>query len=115
MEQLRKERIEAIEKVVEKLTLQYEKGAGLGKDLTAVFIAREELIKAKLESADKPEERIALLKEQLKGAQEVFDFVEKQHEVGFRVSDLEYNQTKAHCLGIRIKIAKEEAKTVKSR
>ena len=114
LEQLRKERLEALGKVVELVTIQFEHGAGLGKELTAVFIAREELIKAKLESAEKPEERIALLKEQLKGTQEVFDFVEKQHEAGFRVTDLEYNQAKAHCLGIRIKIAKEEAKTVKS-
>ena len=110
LEQLRKERIETLEKVVEKAKIQYEKGAGAYRDFTTFNAAQEELVEAKLEATEKSEERINLLKEQLKIAQETFDYLEGQRKAGFVVSGTESLLAKAHCLKVEIEIAKEEAK-----
>jgi hypothetical protein len=110
LDQLRKERIETLEKVVEHAKIQYELGAGANRDLATFNAAQEELVEAKLDATDKPEERITLLKEQLKIAQEVSDYNIKSHDAGFRISDLEVGQAKAHALKIEIQLAKEELK-----
>ena len=72
--------------------------------------AQEEFVEAKLEAANKPEERIALLKEQLKIARDTFEYREQQQESGFYASNVETYRAKAHCLKVEIELAKEEAK-----
>ena len=76
---------------------------------------QEELIEAKLDATDRTEERIALLKEQLKIAQEVLDFVNKAHDAGFRIADIDLYQAQAHTLKIEIQLAKEELKAEDSK
>jgi hypothetical protein len=69
----------------------------------------EELIEAKLEATDKPDERIALLEEQLKIAQDIFKFVENAAKVGFgHFVQADALRAKAHCLTIEIKLVKEQ-------
>jgi hypothetical protein len=103
--QMQKERIETLEKLVGMVMKKYQIGLAQFSDVAKV---QEELIEAKLESTTAPDERIALLTEQMKAAQEVFDIVEKQYKVGFRVSDVDLHQTKAHLQTIEIKLFKEK-------
>ena len=104
---MQKERIDAFEKLVKILAEQYKLGIVPFADFSK---AQEDLVEAKLEATDKPAERIALLGEQLKIAQDVLDFVEKSYKVGFKVTEVDYLRAKAHCLGIEIKLAKERGK-----
>jgi hypothetical protein len=110
LERLRKERIETLEKFVELAKIQYKNGAGPYKDLVSFNSAQEELVEVKLEATDKTEERIALLKEQLKIAQQTFDYFEGQRKAGFLALATDPLRAKAHCLKIEIELAKEEAK-----
>jgi hypothetical protein len=110
LEQLQQERIESLEKLVDLVKQQFEAGAGAYKNLENIIVVQEELIEAKLDATDKPDERIAFLKEQLKFSQEIFAYIKKMHDVGFNATDAEYFRAQAHCLSIEIKIVKEEAK-----
>jgi outer membrane protein TolC len=78
--------------------------------LTEVSKAQEKLFKAKLEATDKPNERIALLEEQLKIAKNVLDFTEKSYKAGFQITEVEFLRAKAHYLTIEIKLLKEREK-----
>jgi hypothetical protein len=104
MEQLQKERIDALEKIAAIVKGQ------LGYIATVVDFskAQEEVIKAKLDATDKPSERIALLEEQLKFAQDAFKYVDGQYKTGFaHVTEADSLHAKAHCLTIEIKLLKE--------
>jgi outer membrane protein TolC len=74
----------------------------------ALSQAQEELIGAKLDMAQKPSERVALLEEQLKLARGALEFAEKSHKSGLATANV-YLRVKAHCLEIEIKLAKERA------
>ena len=106
LEQLQQEQFKAFEIVVEKSTLQYMRGAGSYIDLSTLLMAHKEFISAILESTYKPEEQIALLKKQLKVAQDILDFVKKSREAGLKTSEIEDYEANAHYLSIKIKLFK---------
>jgi outer membrane protein TolC len=108
--QLQNEQIDAIKKSIDLMKRQYESGAGPYRDLTAFRRAEQELLAARLDATDKPSERIAVLEEQLKSAQDVRDFVKRRHDVGFEVSDLDLFQAEARCLSVEIMLLKERIK-----
>jgi hypothetical protein len=104
MEQFQKERIETLEKIVALV-----KGRmAVSATVTDLSKAQEELIEAKLEATDKSDERIALLEEQVKIAQDCFKFVDREYKIGFgQVTEFDSLRAKAHCLTIEIKLLKE--------
>ena len=106
LEKLQKERIEALVKLVRLLEEQSLPG-GL-KTFSDFSKAQDELIQCKLEATNKPDERIALIEEQLKIAQGVFKAVENAVKIGFgHFTESDYQQAKVHCLTIEIKLVKE--------
>jgi hypothetical protein len=111
--QLHKERIEALEKVVDDLKKGYETLTNVNVSMLDVNNAQEELVEAKLESTDQSDERIPLLKEQLKIAQGVHNYFEERREVDACVADL--SRAKAHCLAIQMKLVKEGEKVTSPR
>jgi hypothetical protein len=110
IEQLQKERIEALEKLIEKVKRQYETGAGPYKDIAEYVKVQEELIEAKLDATEDIHERIALREQQVKIVQEVFDYVKGQRDTGFNATDIELYRAKAYLLSVQIKLAKERSK-----
>jgi hypothetical protein len=109
LEQLQKERIAALELVVEKTRRMYETSPGQ-VSLLELFESQRDLVEAKLDATDSVDERIALLKQQVQVAQGIFDYLSKMHAVGFRTTDREFYQAKAHLLKIKIILAKEQKK-----
>jgi outer membrane protein TolC len=107
LEQLQKERIDALEMLVKILTEQYKVGT---VSFTELSQAHEDLIEAKLDATDKPNERFALLEQQLMVAQEVFEFIERSVKVDFKITEADYQRAKAHRLAIEIKLTKERDK-----
>ena len=106
LEQMQKERIEALEKAVEIRKETYKVGASTFPELSK---AQDDLIEAKLEATTQADERIAVLEKQLKVTQGVFDYIENCHKAGFgKNSEIDYLQAKAHRLSITIKIAREQ-------
>jgi hypothetical protein len=55
------------------------------------------------------------VKEQLKIAQGIYDYCKAQHDVGFRVSEVELFRAKAHLLDNEIKLARESEKAAPPR
>ena len=108
LEELQKERIEALEKIVPILKARLDVNVITITDFSK---AQEEVIEAKLDATDKPNERIALLEEQLKIAQDCFKYVDGQYKAGFQqVTEADSLHATAHCLSIEIKLVKEQKK-----
>jgi hypothetical protein len=110
LEQVRKERIESLELLVKVLEMQSK--AGTAK-FTEYMDSQEDLIQAKLEATGEPEERIALLKEQLKVADDAFTYAEKVVKVGREGSEVLFLRAKAHRLNAEINLLKEIEKNEK--
>jgi hypothetical protein len=108
--ELRKQRIAALERVVECGKTQYKSGAGNCATLPNLGKVEEDLIKAKLDATDNPQERIELLKERLAIATRTFEFIEGQIKTGFQASDFDLERARAHRLKVEIKLQKELAK-----
>jgi hypothetical protein len=104
---LQKERIEALKKVVS-ICIAQNQAAGVSFETVAA--AQEQLIDAQLDATDKTEERVALLTEQLKVAEGVFNYWEGRHKVGFKVVQTDVLRAKAHALDVKIKLLRERAK-----
>lgn len=107
LEELQKERIEVFEKMIPFFVQQYGSNDVRFTDFSK---AQEGLIEAKLEATDKPDERIALLEEQLKIAKQAFHIAEVKFTSGNKTA-AESLQAKAHCLTIEIKLIKEQKKS----
>jgi hypothetical protein len=107
---LRKQRIASLERAAEAARKQHETGAGPCASLPSLGDAEEDVIKAKLDATDNPQERIELLKQRLAIATRTFEFVEKQWTSRFLVSDLELERAKAHRLKVEIRLEEEIAK-----
>jgi hypothetical protein len=108
--ELHKQRIAAMERVVECAKLQYETGAGPNATLPNLGKAEEALIKAKLDATDNRQERIELLKQRLAIATRSFDYLEKSRTIGFQTTDLEVAVAKAHRLKVEIRLQEEIVK-----
>jgi hypothetical protein len=106
LEQLQKERIDTLEELVKILMGQYQIGT---IDFSTFSMAQEDLLVAKLETTEKPSERIALLEQQLKDAQVFFDFMERRYKAGV-TPKVDYHRAKVLCLTIEIKLVKERDK-----
>lgn len=104
---LHKQRIATLERIVDLRTKQSEILPG---GFEALAKAKEDLIKAKLDATDKPEERIELLKERVTIAQDVCDYLKQQRSVGFQATDLEFERANAHRLKVEIRLQEELAK-----
>jgi hypothetical protein len=108
LEEMQKDRIDALEKLVGSLNAQYKVGTVTFDDFSK---AEDDLIEAKLDATSQPDERIALLEKQLKLNQDLFDFVEKCYKAGFGKNPVtDYLRCKAHLLNIKIKLAREKAR-----
>jgi outer membrane protein TolC len=106
LKELQKERIAALTLLVKIVTNQYRTGTA---DFHQVAQAQHELLDAKLDSAGSAEERIALLEEQLKLANEAMKVAEGRFNAG-RVSQCDVLRAKAFCLEVKIKLVRERGK-----
>src|SRR5947209_5208038 len=79
IKKLQKEQIDTLTQEVEILTTQYQAGA---VDSERLFSAQMELCDAKLDAADTPKERVAVLTERLKLAESAQQITEARHAVG---------------------------------
>jgi hypothetical protein len=106
---LQKERIEALQTLVSICRDRYLKG-GLGGEASfeRFVAASEELLNAQLETAEKPKDRIALLKKHLQLAEEVLRRNEKRVAMAMGQSEDLY-RSKARYLEIKIKLLRESA------
>lgn len=109
LEQMHKDRIATLERLVEVLKEQYRAG---GVGFNELSTAQDDLIEAKLETATQPAERIALLEKQVEAAKEAVEFAESRFKQGI-TSEADYLRAKAHLLNIQIKLAREQAQKKK--
>jgi hypothetical protein len=104
---LQKERVEALQKLVDICVAQCEAGT---LPLESVAAAQNELIDAQLDSTDKTEERVTLLTEQLQVAENVLKYIEAKRQSGFKVAETDRLRAMSHCLNVKIKLLRERNK-----
>jgi len=102
IKQLQQERIAALTKVVEMRLEQYRLGA---QDSRLLTLAQAELLQAKLDAAEKAEERIAVLEEQAKLVTTILTETQNRWKAGV-AHESEVLDAKANLLAIRQKPAK---------
>ena len=106
VKRLQKERIETLEELLSICSMQYRQG-NVGFDVVAA--AQDELIDAQLQSSDKPDERIALLKKQLEVASDVLTFSTARYNAA-RATRVDVCRARAHYLDVSIKLLSERSK-----
>jgi hypothetical protein len=106
IKQLQQERIAALTKVVDMRLEQYRMEK---RDSRLLALAQAELLKAKLDATDKPEERIAVLEEHVKLATMILTKTHNRWEAKF-VHESEVLDAKANLLDVKIRLLKERAK-----
>jgi hypothetical protein len=99
------ERIKVLTQLVEALTAQSRTGAA---DLAQVFSAENELCKARLESTDEPEMRIALLTKQLDNMSRLVAMTQGQVKAGI-VSQADLLRAKSLYLEVKVKLLRERS------
>ncbi len=102
LKSLQQEQIATLSKRVDILTRQYQAGAAVDDQ---VLTAQMELCEAKLDAADTPAERIAVLEEQLKMAESAEKLAQKQWDVG-RVTEANVLAARSLTLKLKIKLAR---------
>ena len=105
IKQLQQERIAALTKVVEMRLEQYRRGV---QDHRTLGLAQAELLKAKLDAAEKLEERIAVLEEHVKLATTIFTETETRWKAGI-VHEAEVLDAKASLLDVKIRLLRERS------
>jgi hypothetical protein len=105
IKQLQQERIAALTKVVEMRLEQYRAGR---QDSRLLALAQAELLNAKLDAAEKPEERIAVLEEHVKLATTILSETDNRWKAGV-VHESEVLQAKANLLDVKIRLLQERA------
>jgi hypothetical protein len=103
---LQKERVETLQRLLPLCTASYDAGR-LGFESLAA--AHDELLKAQLELADKPDQRVALLKAQVQVSQDILKIAEMRVKGGV-ASQADALQAKAHYLAIKIHLLRELAR-----
>jgi outer membrane protein TolC len=103
---LQKERIETLARLVEVCSAQYRVGANT---FLSVLGAQDELVSAQLDATDKPEERVALLTNQVKIATDVLEVVQS-HEKTARATQADVCRAQSHLLDIKIKLLRERGR-----
>jgi hypothetical protein len=108
LRKLHKEQIATLTEEVVILTAQYQ-AASVGFE--RLFLAQMELCDAKLDAADSPKERIAVLTEQLKLAESAQQITEMRHAVGAAgTNPADVMSAKSLCLKIKIRLVRERGK-----
>lgn len=108
LKQLQRERIETLGRLVGILLEQFDLGTGT-LDFPQFVRAQSELIDAILAAVEKPDERIALVEEQLVTAKRMLQWTEKRASGG-RSSGADALRAKALCLDIKIKLVRERVR-----
>jgi hypothetical protein len=72
-----------------------------------------ELLDAKVEAAESPEERTVRLEELLAKAKEVLEFAETRDRAGFHVTQADVLEAKSLYLDIKIRLTRERVKAAK--
>lgn len=107
---LQKERIETLTQLAKILEAQYRAGH---INLRRLATVEMELLDAKVEAAESPEERTARLEELLAKAKEVLGFAETRYRAGFHVTQADVLEAKSLYLDIKIRLTRERAKAAK--
>jgi hypothetical protein len=108
LKKLQKEQIATLTERVEVLTKQNRAGFA---DPEQLFSAQAELCDAKMDSADTPDERIAVLNEQLKLAESAQKVTEARFAVAAAATtEANVLSAKSRCLKIKIRLVRERAK-----
>jgi hypothetical protein len=108
LKKLQKEQVATLTKEVEILTVQNQAAS---VDFERLFLAQMELCDAKLDAADTPDERIAVLEEQLKLAESAQQTTEMRFAVGaLGTSQPDVLSAKSLCLKIKIRLVRERGK-----
>jgi hypothetical protein len=108
LKSLQKEQIAALSQRVKVLTRQNQVG---GVDFDQVCMAQMDLYDAKLDATDKPNERIAVLEEQLKMAESAQKLVEMRFATGGAgTTQANVLSAKSLCLKIKIRLVRERSK-----
>ena len=103
---LQKERTETLLRLVELDVRQYEMGV---TTLEALVAAQNELVSAQLEATEKPEERVALLTDQLKIATACVKLTQGRFESG-NITQADVYRATSHFLDIKIKLLRERSR-----
>lgn len=105
IKQLQQERIAALTKVVDMRLEQYRMGR---QDSRLVALAQAELLKAKLDAAEKPEDRIAVLEEHVKLATTILAETDNRWKAGV-VHETDVLDAKANLLDVKIRLLRERS------
>jgi hypothetical protein len=111
IKKLQKERIDVLSQTVEVLSHMYLAGV---RDFRPLIAAQIDLLNARLDASDKPEDRVALLKEQLTLAEKTMQYAEERYKQG-AASQVDSLQARALCLDIRIRLLREQARSKTAR
>jgi hypothetical protein len=106
IKELQKERVETLERLVAMYLAHYDNGKIAFESLAA---AQNELVYARLELTDKPEERIALWKKQLESAESMRKLAEMKFQNG-ATTQSDVCRAKALCLDFKIKLLREQGR-----
>ena len=102
---LQQERIAALAEAAEYILQQYKEGRIV---FGTVVLAQADLVQARLDATDNPEERLALLEKQLQLAETALECAKQRFDVG-GTTKADVLQAKAHALDIKIKLLRERA------
>jgi outer membrane protein TolC len=111
IKRLQQERIDVLRQAVEVLSQMYLAGV---RDFRPLVSAQIDLMNARLDASDQPEERVALLKEQLTLAEKTMQYAEERYKLGAG-SQVDCLQSRALCLDIRIRLLREQARSKTAR
>ena len=106
LRQLRVNRVATLKRLAKLQSAMYRSGECFVHE---VLTAQHDLFKARLEMAETPVQRIALLESQVKMAKQTLDTAEKLCAVG-QVSRCDTLRAKAAVLGVEIKLLQERAR-----
>jgi hypothetical protein len=108
LKKLQKEQIATLAQRADVLTGQERAGT---VDFERLFLAQMELCAAKLDAADTPDERIAVIEEQLKLAESAQKVTELRYSIAAAsTTQAEVLSAKSLCLKIKIRIVREQVK-----
>lgn len=105
IKELQQERIAALSEIAECILLRYQAGQAA---FSSMALAQADLITARLDATDKPDERISLLEEHVRLAKKVEEYAKQKVDDG-TATRVDFLRAKANVLEIRIKLLRERA------
>lgn len=107
IKELQQQRIATLADAAEYTLEMYKEGR---HEFDRVVLAQADLVNARLDATEKPDERIALLEQQLKLAEAALDFADGRFRNGL-TTRVDVLQAKANVLDIKIKLLRERARS----